>query len=171
MGGEPAHHILGETLYTQLPLRYGHYVAKLQLAPVSPALLALRDAPIELKQDNALREAVAAYFQQHEAVWELRAQLCTNLQDMPIDDPTVEWGQAASPFVPVARVSAAPQAGWSEEKARAIDDGTGFSPWHGLQAHRPLGELMRVRKLAYASSQAFCGSRNGIPMQERRCPA
>lgn len=60
MGGEPAHHILGETFYTQLPLRYGHYVAKLQLAPVSPALLALRDAPIELKQDNALREAVAA---------------------------------------------------------------------------------------------------------------
>jgi len=30
---------------------------------------------------------------------------------------------------------------------------------------------MRMRKLAYASSQAFCGSRNGIPMQERRCPA
>lgn len=76
MGGEPAHHILGETL-------------------------ALRDAPIELKQDNALREAVAAYFQQHEAVWELRARLCTNLQDMPIDDPTVEWGRPPARSFPL----------------------------------------------------------------------
>jgi hypothetical protein len=29
---------------------------------------------------------------------------------------------------------------------------------------------MRVRKLAYASSQAFRADRNGIPLQERRCP-
>lgn len=170
IGGEPAHHILGETFFAQLPLRFGQYVAKLQLVPISPALLALKDAPIDLKHDDALREAVTAYFQEHDAVWELRAQLCTNLEDMPVDDPTAEWDQAASPFRPVARISAARQAGWNPDKARAIDDGSGFSPWHGLQAHRPLGEIMRLRKLAYASSHAFRASHSGLPMQERRCP-
>ena len=30
LGGEPAHHPLGETYYTQVPLRYGDYIAKLR---------------------------------------------------------------------------------------------------------------------------------------------
>jgi hypothetical protein len=59
---------------------------------------------------------------------------------------------------------------WNEEKARAIDDGAGFSPWNDLQAHRPLGEIMRVRKPAYASSQAFCSRKNGIVLNARRGP-
>lgn len=170
MGGEPAHHILGETFFTQLPLRFGAYVAKFQLVPVSPELLALTDARIDLDDDDALRHAVSAYFQQHQAVWELRAQLCTNLEDMPIDAPKEEWDQAVSPFQPIARVTAAVQPSWNEEKARAIDDGAGFSPWHGIQAHRPLGEIMRVRKLAYASSQAFRSQKNGTPLNAGRCP-
>lgn len=170
MGGEPAHHILGQTFFTQLPLRFGDFVAKLQLVPISPALIALKDEPIDLKQDDALRDAVSAYFQQDDAVWELRAQLCTNLGDMPIDDPTVEWHEEASPFQPIARLTAPTQSSWNQDKVRTVDDGMGFSPWNGLQEHRPLGEIMRVRKLAYASSQAFRADRNGIPLQERRCP-
>ena len=42
----------------------------------------------------------------------------------------------------------------------------GFSPWHGLQAHRPLGAIMRLRRLAYASSQRFRSQRNAIAVSE-----
>jgi len=156
MGGEPPHHILGETFFSQLPLRHGQYIAKLQLVPVAPELIALTGARVEIgASDTALRDAVVEYFRHHGGQWELRAQLSTDLEHMPIDNPTVEWNEEDSPFVTLARLSAGPQTAWSPARSAAVDDGMGFSPWHGLQAHRPLGELMRLRKLSYETSQRF----------------
>ena len=156
MGGEPPHHILGETFFSQLPLRHGQYIAKLQLVPVAPELTALTGARVDLgESDNALRDAVVEYFRHYSGQWELRAQLCTDLEHMPIDDTTMVWNEKDSHFVTIARLSAGPQTAWSPARSAAVDDGLGFSPWHGLQAHRPLGELMRLRKLSYETSQRF----------------
>lgn len=167
MGGQPATHILGETFWSQLPIRYGDYIAKLQIVPVSPELVALTGTAIDLRADaDALRHAILAHFRTRPGTWELRVQLCTTLEEMPIDDPTREWDEDKSPFVAVARLSAAPQTAWSEARSTAVDDGMGFSPWHGIQAHRPLGELMRLRQLAYARSQAFRSQRNPTPVRE-----
>jgi len=167
LGGEPPHHILGETFFTQLPLRHGDYIAKFQLAPVSPELVALAGKDVELGDDpNALRTAVIEHFAHHGGKWELRAQLCMDIESMPINDPTKDWDVGQSPFMPVARLTAAPQIAWSQERSTAIDDGMGFSPWHGIEAHRPLGALMRMRKLAYARSQQFRSERNRVPVRE-----
>ena len=167
LGGEPPNNILGETFFAQLPLRYGEHIAKLQLVPVSPELTALTDEPVALGEDsNALRQAVISHFQSHGGAWELRVQLCANLNDMPIDDPTRVWDEEQSAFTTVARLTAAPQTAWSLERSTAIDDGMGFSPWHGLAAHRPLGALMRMRRQAYAASQRFRSERNQTPVSE-----
>ena len=167
LGGEPPHNILGESFFTQLPIRHGDYIAKYQLAPVSAELVALVGKEIEIGDDpNALRTAVIAHFAAHGGTWELRAQLCTDIESMPINDPTKEWDTGQSPFLPVARITAAPQVAWSEQRSTEIDDGMGFSPWHGIEAHRPLGALMRMRKLAYARSQQFRSERNRTPVRE-----
>jgi hypothetical protein len=73
-----------------------------------------------------------------------------------------------SPYVPVARISAPPQEAWSQTKSTAMDDGLFFSPWHGLAAHRPLGSIMRARKMAYSRSAQFRSERNGCPVGEPR---
>lgn len=167
LGGEPPNHILGETFFAQLPLRHGEHIAKYQLVPVSAGLTALTGQLVDLHgSGNALREAVVEHFRTQGGTWELRAQLCTNVADMPIDDPTAEWSEDASPFITVATLAAPPQTGWSPARAAAVDDGMGFSPWHGLQAHRPLGAIMRLRRLAYASSQRFRSLRNAIAVSE-----
>ena len=167
LGGEPPHNILGETFFSQLPLRHGDYIAKYQIAPVSPELVALAGTDVAIGDDpNALRSAVIAHFADHGGTWELRAQLCTDLNSMPIDDPTKEWDTGQSPFVTVARITAAPQPAWTEARAVEIDDGMGFSPWQGIEAHRPLGALMRMRKLAYARSRQFRSERNRTPVRE-----
>jgi hypothetical protein len=44
----------------------------------------------------------------------------------------------------------------------------GFNPWNSVQAHLPLGPLMRMRKQAYKHSQEFRSERNGTPVQEPR---
>lgn len=169
MGGHEKTHPLGATFFTQVPLRFGEYIAKLSLAPVSPALLALADAPLgdELADDaNGLRKAINKFFEANEGEWELRAQLNTDLERMPIEDVSVEWPQDESPYVAIARVRIARQQGWSEARSVAIDDGLSFNPWHGLEAHRPLGGVMRARKAVYPSSVHFRSTATGCPIHE-----
>jgi hypothetical protein len=98
--------------------------------------------------------------------WELRVQLNTDLEKMPIEDASVEWPEDLSPYVVVARVRIGSQTGWSEERSQVVDDGLSFDPWHGLEAHRPLGGVMRARKAVYPASAAFRSAANGCPIHE-----
>jgi hypothetical protein len=171
MGGHPETNVLGETFFTQGPVLYGKYMAKLSIAPVSAGLVALKDAPVDLKNHpNGLREAVVSFFGSSAAEWELRVQLCTDLEKMPIEDASVEWPQELSPYVTVARISAQPQSTWNDACAAAVDDGMAFSPWHGVAAHRPLGAIMRVRRAAYAFSSQFRAQYNRTALAEPRDP-
>jgi hypothetical protein len=167
MGGHPETHILGETFYTQVPLLHGPYMAKLSVVPISPGMLLLKDAPLDLHdKPDGLRDAVVDFFSTHSAEWELRVQLCTDIQAMPIEDASAVWSEELSPYLPVARITVAPQQAWSEARAAAIDSSYSFSPWHGLAAHRPLGSIMRVRKAAYEMSASFRATHSGQRIQE-----
>ncbi|HEV7817424.1 MAG TPA: catalase family protein [Janthinobacterium sp.] len=167
LGGHPQTHILGETFYSQAPILFGPYMAKVAVAPVSSELTALTKAPLNVNgKPNGLREAVVDFFRQTGAVWELRVQLCTDLEKMPIEDASVEWPEDISPYATVARITAGPQTAWSEARSRAVDDGMSFTPWHGVSAHRPIGSIMRVRKAAYEMSARFRAERNGTVMVE-----
>ncbi|MBS0531240.1 MAG: catalase family protein [Proteobacteria bacterium] len=166
LGGEPPTHILGETFYSQLPLRYGDYIAKVQVAPVSPDLTSLTGRPVDIGRPDILRELVIDHFQHNTSTWEFRVQLCANLETMPIDNPTRRWDEAESPFIPVARLIVEPQSGWNSSRSEAVDDGMSFSPWHGIEDHRPLGEMMRIRKDVYNRSQRFRSERNRRPVRE-----
>jgi len=106
LGGQPMTHPLGETFYTQAAFRHGEHVAKLSVAPVSPELLALKDAPVDLAgKPNGLRGAVIDFFHTNAATWELRVQLRTNERRMPVEDASVPWPEDESPYVAVARIT------------------------------------------------------------------
>ncbi|MGF6770101.1 hypothetical protein P3T18_002580 [Paraburkholderia sp. GAS199] len=169
LGGHPETHILGETFYTCVPFLYGPYYAKLSVAPVSPELTALTHAPLDMNgKPNGLRDAVNEFFATQGAQWEVRVQLATNLERMPIEDASVKWPEDESPYVTVARITVSPQPAWTDARAEVVDDQLAFSPWHGLSAHRPLGGIMRSRKPAYEMSSGFRGQHNGCPMHEPR---
>lgn len=167
MGGHPITHLLGETFYTQVPVLFGPYMAKLSIAPVSPALQALKDQPLETKdKPDTIRDAVVEHFASQGGEWEIRVQLCTDIEKMPIEDPTVPWPEDESPYVTVARLVATPQNAWSAARVAAVDDGMSFTPWHALAAHRPIGSVMRVRKAVYEMASRFRSERNATPVKE-----
>lgn len=169
LGGHPQTHILGESFSSVVPMLYGPYYAKVAVVPVSASLTALTDLPLDFGDNpDGLREAVKTHFAQQGGTWELRVQLATDLEQMPIEDASVVWPEALSPFVTVARIEVEPQPAWNEESVQAIDDGMAFSPWHGLAAHRPLGGVMRVRKPTYEMSSGFRAQHNGCPIHEPR---
>jgi hypothetical protein len=170
MGGQANTHILGETFYSQVPLLYGDYVAKVAVFPIFE-LSKLTGAPIDAASNpNALRDAVAAHFAATGGEWEVRVQLLTNPETMPVEDASVIWPEDESPYQPVARLTVPPQASWSEKGVQEIDDGMAFGPWHGLAAHRPLGGIMRARNSTYTSSATFRGQHNGCPMHQPKSP-
>ncbi|WP_245582498.1 catalase family protein [Neorhizobium lilium] len=166
MGGNPHTHILGESFFAQLPLRYGDYIAKFALIPVSENLKALTGVKLDTGKDSdVIRHAVQSFFEGQTAMWELQVQLCTDLDAMPVEGIDA-WDEEKSPFVTVARITTQPQTAWTDDRSEAVDDGMHFSPWNGLAAHQPLGSIMRLRKLAYQRSAAFRSQRNETPVTE-----
>jgi hypothetical protein len=164
LGGYPETHILGESFFSQVPIRYGDYIAKIGVFPVSSELVSLTDASLDLNHDpNALRAAVRTFFSAHGGGWEVRVQLCTGLEDMPVEDASVPWPEDKSPYVTVATIEAPVQDAFARTSYGKIDTAMSFSPWHGLVAHQPLGSIMRARKTAYAESARFRLSKNGCP--------
>ncbi|WP_458096448.1 catalase family protein [Roseomonas sp. WA12] len=169
LGGHPNTHILGDSFFTQTPFLFGPYMAKFSVVPVSSALRALTGTKVPVSgRPEALREEISAFFATGEGEWELRAQLCTDLEAMPIEDASVEWPEESSPYVTLARIKVGSQPSWDEERSRAVDLGMAFSPWHGLAAHRPLGSINRARRPAYEMSSSFRAERSGCPMHEPR---
>lgn len=168
LGGHASTNILGETFYTQVPLLFGSYFGKLSVAPASPELTALTGAPVSTSgRPDALRGAVNETIPASGGTWEVRVQLCTDLERMPVEDASVAWPEELSPYVTVARIVVPAQTGWSEARARAVDDGLSFSPWHGIAAHRPLGGIMRARRSTYEMSAGFREA-HGCPLHEPR---
>jgi hypothetical protein len=167
LGGHPMTNPFGDTYFSQTPFKYGSYVAKFSLAPVSPNLMALTGAKINLAgRRDGLREEMMHLFAHQGATWEFRVQLLRDLDKMPVEDSSVEWSTEISPFVAVATFTVEPQQTWSEARSMVGDDQLAFSPWHGIAAHRPLGSINRVRKASYDMSAQFRGEFNKCPIHE-----
>jgi hypothetical protein len=71
LGGQPETHPLGETFYSQAPVRFGDYIAKLSVAPASAELKALTRAPLNVNGvPNGLRAAIVEFFRKNGGIWE-----------------------------------------------------------------------------------------------------
>jgi hypothetical protein len=167
MGGAPITHPLGDTYYSQVPFRYGDHIAKFSLVPVSPNLTELTgDRVNTTDRPDALREVIRDTIIEQGGTWELRVQLNTDLDTMPVEDASVEWDEEASPYRTVGRITVKPQLSLGTDVAGIVDEQTYFSPWHGLAAHRPLGSVNRSRRQAYEMSAEFRAKFNGCPMHD-----
>ncbi|MCJ2032216.1 catalase family protein [Methylobacterium sp. J-043] len=166
--GHVPHHPLAEPYYSQAALRYGDHVAKLAAFPASPAQAALADERLDTGSEdgNVFRHAVLSYLEGREAVFEIRVQLCLNLDDMPVEDASKRWDEALSPYRTVARLVLPAQDAFSEARRHYADDVLSFRPAHSLAAHRPLGSLMRARLKTYQALSRFRHERNRVPEAE-----
>lgn len=165
--GASNHHILGETFYSMAALRYGDYVAKICAAPLSESVRQLTGKVVETKgHPSVFRDLIVDFFKSGSAEYELRAQLCTDLHQMPVEDASVEWPESLSPYQPVAKLTFAPQDAYSPARRVYADDVISFNPWRCLPEHRPLGSIMRARIKAYEESTRFRHEMNVQPRVE-----
>ena len=71
----------------------------------------------------------------------------------PIEDGAVEWKEEDAPSIDIATLVIPKQDIDSDgQRALAAVDGVAFNPWNAPSSFRPLGNLMRARKVVYAAS-------------------
>ena len=167
LGGAPNVDPLGQTYYSVTPFRYGDYIAKFSIAPVSPSLTALEGKKIDAHdKPDAIRETVQSEMKDIDGVWEFRVQLCRDLEKQPVEDPTTEWKEDDTPFQKVATIRVQPQDSWDPQRVQAVNEGMRFGVWTGLKAHQPLGNINRARKDTYQHSAQFRAGFNKCPIHE-----
>jgi catalase len=160
--GHPFTHILGETFSTIAPLRYGEYVAKIAIVPLSASLKELTGKHVDAGSGfNPLEEAVKEFFRTNTAQWAIQVQLALDDPSItPIEDAAKEWPEDQSPYQTVATLTVGPQDSYSDARQVFVDEQLSFTPWHALAAHQPLGGVMRSRKSAYEEAQQYRAARN-----------
>ncbi len=159
--------VMGETYYSSSPLRYGDYIARFAVVPLSPSVRSLQHQVVPpTAGDDAHRDMVVDLLRTDAAEYEFQVQLCTDLDTMPIEDASVDWPEAASAHRGVAKLTFPVQDPGTSERMAYGDDVLSFNSWRGLAAHRPLGSINRLKKLVYDASSDFRHEHNGVPRRE-----
>jgi hypothetical protein len=150
----PFHGFAVEPFYSAAPIACGPYAVKVRLQPMAKPTAADRDAG-----RAGWKNAMARHLAAGPLRYQLQLQCFVNEIATPIENPTVPWPEAISPYVTVAELTIPSQpldgaeaAKFTEQVERAT-----FDPWSALAAHRPLGEIMRARKITYYESQKARG--------------
>jgi hypothetical protein len=166
--GHPYSHPLSEPYYSQAPIRFGEYVAKIGAFPLEgPELEALKAVKIDTtKDENGFRTGVIEAFAGSDVVFEIKAQLWTDEKTQPLEDSSYEWSEKETPYQTIAILRLPKQDVYSAERQRYFDDIMSFRPAHSLEAHRPLGSIMRARLRVYAALSEFRHSANQIKLEE-----
>jgi hypothetical protein len=129
-----------QDFFSAAPIAFGPYAVRVRLVAASS----------EVNQ-NAKDDWAGDVYERlidNPLVRELQVQFFTDEATTPIEDASVVW---PAPYVTVARLTIPrqkPDPAFDEEIETAK-----FDPWNALTAHRPLGEVMRARKVAYFASQ------------------
>jgi hypothetical protein len=153
------------TYWTMAAVRHGDYVAKVRVAPAADSAEKAVHQHLDLSSGpDVFGPTLVEELQAHAFDFDLQVQLCTDLTAMPVNDATVEWPEKLSPFVTVGRVRL-PRQDISRPENPEKGDALAFNQWRVTSDHRPLGEIMDVRRV-YTTSAWVRRTLNNQPQRE-----
>lgn len=150
------------TYFSVSPYKFGEANAKFRVMP-DPASCPTYTLPAQnQKLPNFLRNALNQQLSTDRmpACFVLQIQRQDPAKYMPIEDTSIEWQQSDAPFETVARIKV-PAQDFDTPALNVQCDNQSFNPWFGLEAHRPIGGINRLRKAVYEAVSSYRHSRNG----------
>lgn len=149
----PVSNPLLTTFWTMAAVRHGDYIAKIRIAPAAESAAQVIHRELDLSSGpDVFGPVLVDELRAHAFDFDLQAQLCTDLNAMPVNDVTVEWPEKLSPFVTVGQVHL-PRQDLSGPENFERGDPLAFNQWRVTAEHRPLGEIMNVRRIYSASAK------------------
>jgi hypothetical protein len=161
----PVRNPLLNTYFTMGAVRHGDYVAKVRVAPDAKSTEHAIHHELDVNSGpDVFGPTLADELQARAFDFDLQVQLCSDLEAMPVDDVTVEWPEEVSPFTTVGRVHLPRQDIAGPANADRGDE-LAFNQWRVTAEHRPLGEIMQVRRI-YSTSAKVRRTLNRQPQTE-----
>lgn len=133
----------------------GKQIVKYSTTPCSTTS---SDLPEELSS-NYLQDNMESHLKRASVCFDFQVQLQTNDDEMPIEDSSVIWDEAKSPFIKVARLTINDQP-FRDTDSLAACEKSNFNPWQSLAEHEPVGRMNQVRKDVYAAISEFRSESN-----------
>jgi hypothetical protein len=166
--GKPLVNLLLCTYWTMGAVRHGDYIAKVRVTPTPASAAGVVRRTIDpASAMEVFRPALVAELRERSYEFDIQVQLCVDLAQMPVEEPSELWPEALSPFVTVARLRL-PQQDIGGDGNLALQDATSITPWRCTREHRPLGNIMRARKEVYRQSSILRHRINSQARQEPR---
>ncbi len=147
--------------WSTTPYRLGPHAVRWM---VKPDLSKLVNAAQNNSPDR-LRHALAGQLAAGEASFDFMAQVQTDAESMPIEDATIDWNEAKSPWRKMASLRI-PAQKFDTPALMEFCENLSFNPWRCIAAHRPLGGINRSRKPIYQAVAAKRRELNGAKHRE-----
>ena len=149
----PVRNPLLNNYWTMAAVRHGDYMAKVRVAAAAENAEKVIHHQLDLNSGpDVFGPVLADELKAHAFDFDLQVQLCADLVAMPVNDVTREWPEKLSPFVTVGRVHI-PRQDISGSENSEKGDALAFNQWRVTSDHRPLGEIMDVRRVYSASAK------------------
>ncbi|CAI8746096.1 Catalase [Pseudomonas sp. IT-P258] len=149
------------TYFSVSPYKFGEANAKFRVMPDPDNCPAYNLPEQNRKLPNFLRNALNQQLSTDRvpACFALQIQRQDANQYMPIEDTSIEWRESDAPFETVARIKV-PAQDFDTPALNLQCDNQSFNPWFGVEAHRPIGGINRLRKAVYEAVSDYRHSRN-----------
>lgn len=149
------------TYYSVSPYKFGSANAKFRVVPDPGSCPRYTVAKQNQDLPNFLRTALHQQLttDQQPACFMLQVQRQDARKYMPIEDTSVQWKESDAPFQTVAMIRVPPQ-DFDTPAQNLMCDNLSFNPWHGIEAHRPIGGINRLRKAVYEAVSDYRHARN-----------
>lgn len=151
------------TYFSVSPYKFGNLNAKFRVTPEAGTCPAYTPPAQNRDVPNFLRSALYQQLStdRQPACFALQIQTQDATRYMPIEDTSVQWKESDAPFQTVAHIQV-PAQDFDTPEQNLMCDNFSFSPWHGIEAHRPIGGINRLRKAVYEAVSAYRLERNGV---------
>ncbi|WP_207282595.1 catalase family protein [Pseudomonas sp. FW300-N2F2] len=149
------------TYFSVSPYKFGEANAKFRVAPDPDSCPSYNLPPQNQDLPNFLRSALNQQLSTDRvpACFVLQIQRQDPSKYMPIEDTSIEWQESDAPFETVAHIKV-PAQDFDTPKLNLACDNQSFNPWFGIEAHRPIGGINRLRKAVYEAVSDYRHSRN-----------
>jgi hypothetical protein len=147
---EPFSGFATQDFFSAAPIAFGPYAVRVRLQALAHDTDADPEPPHTIADPDATDWA-ADLFNRLAAGpldYDFQVQFFVDEQRTPIEDASVAWD---APYETVGRLTI-PQQRADPALAEEVEQAV-FDPWNAKAEHRPLGEVMRARKVAYFASQ------------------
>ena len=160
--GQETPSLLSTRYFSETPYRMGEgQAAKFAAKPCSDIGATMPDDP----SAGYLRDDLVKRLAAGPACFEFGVQLQKDAVAMPVEDPTVEWDEKVSPFVPVAKIEI-PAQKFDSAAQDAFCENLSFTPWHASPELQPLGAINRARKSIYDEISKIRHGQNAVKRTE-----